>query len=59
MDLIILVLVLAAVGFAVWAITTHVPMPPAWAAILQLFAALCILLYLLNRFRVLPPNLLP
>ena len=58
MDLIMLVLVIALVGFIVWAITTHIPMPPVWATALQIIALVALLLFLLTRFVALP-NLLP
>ena len=58
MDLIILVLVLVVIGFAVFALTTYVPMPPGWARAIQVIALVVILLYLVSRFVNLP-NVLP
>ena len=58
MDLIILVLVLALIGFIVWIITTRIPMPAGWAMAIQLLAFLVIILYVLSRFANLP-NVLP
>jgi hypothetical protein len=58
MDLILLVCVLALVGFLVYVITTQVPMPPGWAKAIQVLALLVILLFLLTRFVNLP-NVLP
>lgn len=58
MDLLMLVLVLALVGFVVYIITTHVPMPPGWAKALQVLALVVIVLFLLTRFVNLP-NVLP
>lgn len=58
MDLIVLILVIALIGFVVVLITTHVPMPPMWAKALQLLALLVIVLYLITRFLNLP-NVLP
>lgn len=58
MDLIILLLLLALIGFVVYIITTKIPMPPYWATALQLLALLVILLYLVSRFVNLP-NVLP
>lgn len=58
MDLILLVLVLALVGFLVYVITTKVPMPPGWAAAIQVLALIVILLYIITRF-VRLPNVLP
>jgi hypothetical protein len=58
MDLIVLVLVIVVIGFAVYVLTTKVPMPPGWASAIQVVALLVILLYLLTRFVNLP-NVLP
>ena len=58
MDLILLVLVLALVGFLVWILTTQIPMPPVWAKAIQVLALVCLVLYLLSRFIHLP-NVLP
>jgi len=54
MDLIILVLVVALIGFLVWVITTKVPMPPGWAMAIQVLALVVIILYILTRFVSLP-----
>ncbi len=58
MDLIILVLVLALVGFLVWVLTTKIPMPPAWATTIQVIALVAMVLWALTHFVKLP-NLLP
>lgn len=58
MDLIILVLVVALIGFLVYIITTKIPMPPGWAMAIQVGALVVIILYLLTRFVNLP-NVLP
>ena len=58
MDLIVLVLVLALIGFLVWVVTTKIPMPPAWASAIQVLALVVIVLYMLTRFVDLP-NVLP
>jgi hypothetical protein len=58
MDLILLVLVVALIGFLVWAITTQIPMSPGWAKAIQVFALIVIVLYLITRF-VRLPNVLP
>ena len=54
MDLIMLVVVLAVVGFIVYALTTYVPMPPGWAKAIQILALIVIILYLLTQFVALP-----
>lgn len=58
MDLILLVVVLAVVGFVVWLVTTRIPMPPLWASAIQLLALLVLVFFLLTRFVSLP-NVLP
>ena len=58
MDLVMLVLVLALVGFLVWILTTKVPMPPAWATAIQVLALVVLVLWLLQHF-VRLPNVLP
>jgi hypothetical protein len=57
-DLILLVLVLALIGALVFVITTRVPMPPGWAAMIQIVALVIIVLWIVTRF-VNVPNLLP
>jgi hypothetical protein len=54
MDLVILVLVVALIGFLVYVITTKVPMPPGWATTIQVLALILIVLYVLSRVMVLP-----
>jgi hypothetical protein len=58
MDLILLVLVVALIGFLVWIITTKVPMPAEWARTIQVLALIVLVLWLLSQFVVLP-NVLP
>jgi hypothetical protein len=58
MDLIMLVLVMAVIGFLVYIITTKIPMPPGWATAIQVLALIVIVLFLLSRFVKLP-NVLP
>jgi len=58
MDLVILVLVVALIGFLVYIITTKVPMPPGWARTLQVLALVVLVLWLLSHFLVVP-NVLP
>ncbi len=57
MDLIVLVLVLALIGFIIWLITTKIPMPPSWAVAIQVLTLIVIVLYLVTRLVHLP-NLL-
>lgn len=58
MDLVLLILACALVGFCVWLITTQIPMPPLWATIIQVLAAILLLLFVLRRLGVVLPNLL-
>lgn len=58
MDLVLLVLVVALIGFLVYLLTTKVPMPPGWATAIQVLALIVIVLYLITRFVNLP-NVLP
>jgi hypothetical protein len=59
MDLVVLVLVLALVGFLVYLITTHIPMPPIFKTAIQIIVVVAIILYLISRFAGNVPNLLP
>jgi len=54
MDLILLVVVLVAVGFLVWLLTTRVPLPPGWATAIQVLALVVVVLYVLTRLVHLP-----
>jgi hypothetical protein len=58
MDLVMLVLVVALVGWLVYIITTKVQMPPGWAATIQLLSLIVLVLWLLSHFVALP-NVLP
>lgn len=54
MDLIVLVLVAALIGFLVWLLTTKVPMPPAWATAIQVIALVVLILWLLSHVAAIP-----
>jgi len=54
MDLVVLVLVVALIGFLVYLITTKVPMPPHWATVLQITALVVLILFILSHFIPLP-----
>lgn len=58
MDLLVLVLVVAVIGFLVYMLTTHIPMPAGWATAIQVLALVVIVLFILTRFVNLP-NVLP
>ena len=54
MDLLVLVLVAALIGWLVYVVTTSIPMPAGWAKAIQVFALVVIVLYLINRIMPLP-----
>ena len=54
MDLIALVVVLCVVGFIVYLLTTHIPMPPQWARAIQVVALVVLLIYLVTRLISIP-----
>jgi flagellar biogenesis protein FliO len=54
MDLVVLILVLALIGFLIFLITTKIPMPPYWSTAIQILALIVIVLYLLRKFGGLP-----
>lgn len=58
MDLIILVLMLAVVGFLVWLITTKIPMDPIFRTVIYVVVAIALILWLLKRFGGGIPNVL-
>jgi heme A synthase len=59
MDLVVLVLVLALVGFLVYLITTHIPMAPPFKLAIQIIVVVAVILWLIQRFAGNVPNLLP
>ena len=48
MGLISLILILAIVGFAVWMVTTYVPMPPPFKTAIYVIVVLVLVLYVLR-----------
>lgn len=58
MDLVILVLVLAAVGFLLWLITTQIPMDPIFRTIIQIVVAIVVVLWLLGKLGAQMPSFL-
>ena len=58
MDLVILILVLALLGFLVHVITTRIPMDPMIKLAIQLIVVVAIILYLVRRFGGIIPNVL-
>ena len=58
MDLIVLVLVLAVIGFIVWLITTKIPMDPIFKTIIYVVVAIVLVLWVLRRFGGGIPNVM-
>lgn len=58
MDLIILVLVLALIGFFVYLITTKIPMDPMFKLMIQIVIVVVVVLWLLKRFGASIPNVM-
>lgn len=58
MDLVMLVLVIALVGFLVYLVTTHIPMPPIFKTAIQIIVVVALILYLIQRFGGGLPNVL-
>ena len=54
MDLVLLVLLIACVGFLLYFITTRIPMDPIVRVILQIVVIVVLVLFLLRRFGGLP-----
>jgi hypothetical protein len=59
MDLVILVLGLALIGAAVWALTTYIPMNAIFRVAIYAVVTIAIVLYLVRRFGSSVPNVLP
>lgn len=58
MDLVVLVLMLALVGWLVWLITTRIPMDPMFRTAIQIIVVIAVVLFLIRRFAGSLPNLL-
>jgi len=50
----VLVLIVAVVGFIIFAITTYIPMPPHWATVIHVVSLIILLLFLLSKFVAIP-----
>ena len=59
MDLVILVLALAVIGCAVWAITTYIPMDPVFKVIIYIIVAVALILFFIRQFSGSVPNVMP
>lgn len=58
MDLVMLVLVLALIGFLIHLIITHIPMAPMFKTAIIIIVVVAIVLYLIRRFGGSLPNVL-
>lgn len=58
MDLILLVLTLAIIGFFMWLITTYVPMPPPFKTAIHVLVIVILVVYVLGRLGFALPHLL-
>jgi hypothetical protein len=56
MSLIMVVIWIALLGLAVWALTSYVPMPPVFRTIIIVVAALVVILWLIQLFGVMGPT---
>ena len=59
MDLIILVLGIAVLGFLVWLITTKIPMDPIFRIAIYVIVTIVLLLFIVRRFGGHVPNVMP
>jgi hypothetical protein len=57
-DLVILVLVVALIGWLVYWITTTIPMHPTLQAVIQIAAAVVLIIYVLRRLGIVIGNVL-
>jgi hypothetical protein len=58
MDLIVVILIAVLIGFLVYLLTTHVPMPPGWARAIQVLALIVLVLWVITKLITIP-NVLP
>lgn len=58
MDLLTLLLVVAVIGFFVWAITTYIPMAPIFKTVIIAIAVIVLVLFVLRSFGANIPNVL-
>lgn len=59
MDLIILVLGIAVLGFLVWLITTKIPMDPIFRIAIYVIVAIVLLLFIVRQFGGVVPDVMP
>lgn len=58
MDLIMLILGIAVMGFLVWVITTKIPMDPIFRIAIYLIVAIALILFIVRQFGWAVPNVL-
>ena len=58
MDLIILILGIALIGFIVWIIESQVPMPPVFKYIIYVILVVAAVMFLVRQFAGTVPNVL-
>lgn len=58
MDLIMLILGIALLGFLVWLITTQIHMPPIFVTVIYVVVAVAVILWTLRQFGGSIPNVL-
>ncbi len=58
MDLILLVLGVALIGFLVWAVTTYIPMAPVFKMVIYVLAGVVLILFLVRQLQGSVPNVL-
>lgn len=58
MDLIWLVLIIAAIGFIVWLITHHITMDPLFKVLIYVVVGIFMVLWLLRQFGQTIPNVM-
>ena len=58
MDLVVLVLVLAIIGFLVWLITTKIPMDPMFKLAIQIIVVIVVIFFVLRQLGVVLPNVM-
>jgi uncharacterized protein (DUF983 family) len=58
MDLVILIVGLALIGFLVYWVTENIPMGPHWKTLIKIIVTIVVVLYLLRRFSGILPNVL-
>jgi hypothetical protein len=58
MDLIVLVLTIALIGFVVWIIESQIPMPPIFKYVIYVIIVVAMVFFLIRRFAGHVPNVL-